>query len=72
MYIINISLPLRLTQNVIKVDRPQPHSQHNKETSCVVVLPGRFSFFFFFHVVTCAVFMYVVYIYIFISLPYGE
>ena len=29
-------------------------------------------FFFFFHVVTYAVFMYVVYIYIFLSLPYGE
>jgi len=29
-------------------------------------------FFSFFHVVTYAVFMYVVYIYIFLSLPYGE
>ena len=32
----------------------------------------KFSSFFFFHVVTYAVFMYVVYIYIFLSLPYGE
>ena len=32
----------------------------------------RYSIAFFFHVVTYAVFMCVVYIYIFLSLPYGE
>jgi len=31
-----------------------------------------YAFFSFFRVVTYAVFMYVVYIYIFLSLPYGE